>query len=210
MNMNNKKIKRFFISLIILISILTFVQCSILQTITNLSRLQFKLGDINGFRVNNIDISSKTSLSDLTPSEMITLSSIITQGKLPVSFVLNVNAKNPNDGTGGYARTDATLKGFRWRLFIDDKETITGDIDSPISVPGTGEVTNIPLRINFDLLQFFKGEKLDQIANLVLAIGGREGNTSRITLYATPTVSTPFGDIKYPGELKIIDKNFTN
>lgn len=194
----------------ILFTFFAFVQCSILQTITNLSRLQFKLGNVNGFMVNNIDISNKASLSDLSPTEMISLSSIITQGKLPVSFVLNVNAKNPNDGTGGYARTDATLKGFKWRLFIDDKETISGDLDAPVTVPGTGEVSNIPLRINLDLLQFFKGEGLEKIANLVLAIGGRQGSSSRIILYATPTVSTPIGDIKYPGELKIVDTKFTN
>ncbi len=202
--------KKFLVTSAILFTVFAFVQCSILQTITNLSRLQFKLGNVNGFMVNNIDISNKASLSDLSPTEMISLSSIITQGKLPVSFVLNVNAKNPNDGTGGYARTDATLKGFRWRLFIDDKETISGDLDAPVTVPGTGEVSNIPLRINFDLLQFFKGEGLEKIANLVLAIGGRQGSSSRITLYATPTVSTPIGDIKYPGELKIVDTKFTN
>jgi hypothetical protein len=202
--------KKLLVISTILITVFAFVQCSILQTITNLSRLQFKLGNVNGFMVNNIDISNKASLSDLSPSEMISLSSIITQGKLPVSFVLNVNAKNPNDGTGGYARTDATLKGFKWRLFIDDKETISGDLDAPVTVPGTGEVSNIPLRINLDLLQFFKGEGLEKIANLVLSIGGRQGSSSRITLYATPTVSTPIGDIKYPGELKIVDTKFTN
>jgi hypothetical protein len=202
--------KKFLKVSVVLFSILLFTQCSLIKTMVNLSRLQFKLGEVNGFMVNNIDISNKSSLRDLSPAEMISLSSVINQGKLPVSFVLNVNAKNPNDGTGGYSRTDATLKGFRWRLFIDDKETITGDIDAPVTVPGTGEVTNIPLRINLDLLQFFKDDGLEKIANLVLAIGGKQGSSSRISLYATPTVSTAIGDIKYPGELKIVDTKFTN
>ncbi len=202
--------KKFLVISAVLFSVFAFVQCSILQTITNLSRLQFKLGNVNGFKVNNIDISNKSSLNDLNPLELVSLTNIISKGQLPISFVLNVDAKNPNDGTGGYARTDATLKGFKWRLFIDDKETVSGDLDSPVTVPGTGEVSNIPLRINFDLLQFFKGESLEKIVNLVLAIGGRQGSSSRITLYATPTVSTPIGDIKYPGELKIVDTKFTN
>lgn len=202
--------KKFLVISAVLFSVFAFVQCSILQTITNLSRLQFKLGNVNGFKVNNIDISNKSSLNDLNPLELVSLTNVISKGQLPISFVLNVDAKNPNDGTGGYARTDATLKGFKWRLFIDDKETVSGDLDSPVTVPGTGEVSNIPLRINFDLLQFFKGESLEKIANLVLAIGGRQGSSSRITLYATPTVSTPIGDIKYPGELKIVDTKFTN
>lgn len=202
------KSKRSFI-LIILFSFILY-QCSIYQTMTNLSRLQFKVGNINGFKVNNIDITNKSSLKDFSPTDVLTLTSSFSQGKLPVSFVLNVDAKNPNDGTGGYARTDATLKSFKWRLFIDDIETISGDIDSPVTVPGTSEVTKIPLRINIDLFQFFKNQGFDKIINLALTLGGKNSTTSKITLYATPTVSTIFGDIKYPGELKIIDTQFTN
>jgi len=198
--------------LIILSVAITFTiyQCSIYQTITNLSRLQFKLGEVNSFRVNDLDISNKSSLNDFNATDLIKLTSSFAQGKLPVSFVLNVDAKNPNDGTGGYARTDATLKSFKWRLFIDDKETISGDIDSPVTVPGTGEVTKIPLRVNIDLLQFFKDQGFDRVINLALALGGKNGSTSKITLFATPTVSTPIGNITYPGELTIIDTQFTN
>lgn len=191
-------------------SVLLFYQCSVYQTITNISRLQFKVGEVNGFKVNNIDITNKSSLSDFSPSDVLSLTSLFTQGKLPVSFILNVDAKNPNDGTGGYSRTDATLKSFKWKLFIDDTETISGDIDSPVTVPGTGEITKIPLRVEIDLLQFFKEKGFDKVINLALTLGGKNSSSSKITLYATPTVSTIFGDIKYPGELKIIDKQFTN
>lgn len=201
--------KIFLLSFLIAISFI-FYQCSIYQTITKISRLQFKVGEVNGFRVNDIDISTKSSLNDFNPTEVLKLTTIFTQGKLPVSFILNVDAKNPNDGTGGYARTDATLKSFKWRLFIDDKETISGDIDSPVTVPGTGEVTKIPLRVNIDLLQFFKDQGFERVINLALALGGKNGSTSKITLYATPTVSTPIGNITYPGELKIVDTQFTN
>ncbi|WP_337872457.1 hypothetical protein [Ignavibacterium sp.] len=201
--------KNFLLLFFIIISFI-FHQCSIYQTITNISRLQFKVGDINSFKVNDLDISNKSSLNDFNPTDVLKLSSIFTQGKLPVSFVLNVDAKNPNDGTGGYARTDATLKSFKWKLFIDDNETISGDIDSPVTVPGTGEVTKIPLRVNIDLLQFFKDQGFERVINLALTLGGKNSSTSKITLYATPTVSTPIGNITYPGELKIVDTQFTN
>lgn len=202
--------KKQFLITAFLLFVFTLYQCSVYQTITNLSRLQFKVGEVNSFRVNDLDISGKTSLKDFTAADLLNLTSIFTQGKLPVSFVLNVDAKNPNDGTGGYSRTDATLKSFKWRLFIDDKETISGDIDSPVTVPGTGEVTKIPLRVNIDLLQFFKDQGFDRVINLALTLGGKNSSTSKITLYATPTVSTPIGNITYPGELKIVDTQFTN
>ncbi len=164
----------------IILTAISFYQCSIYQTLTNLSRLQFKVGNVNNFQVNGLDISNKSSLNDFNPTDVLKLTTMFTQGKLPVSFVLNVDAKNPNDGTGGYQRTDATLKSFKWRLFIDDKETISGDIDAPVTVPGTGEITKIPLRINIDLLQFFKDQGFEKVINLALTLGGKNGTTSKI------------------------------
>ena len=198
---------------ILLISILLIfsnLSCSIYETIVNLSRLQFKLGDVNNFNVNGISISNKSKLGDFSPLEIINLSTIVASGKLPVSFILNVEARNPNDGTGGYAKTDATLKSFPWRLQLDNKETISGNIASPVSVPGTGEISTIPIQINIDLLQFIENQGYESLLNLVLALGGQEGSAARLTLFADPTVSTILGDINYPGELKIVDHSFTN
>jgi hypothetical protein len=176
----------------------------------NLSRLKFKLGNVNNLALSGINISNKKSISDFNAVELLKLTSVITSGELPVSFTLNVEAKNPNDGSGGYPKTDATLKAFPWKLEIDNVETISGNIGNPVSVPGTGDVTNIPLTMNLDLIEFFGNKGLDNLVNLALALGGQQGSSSKLTLYATPTVSSPLGDIKYPGELKIVDQTFTN
>ena len=199
---------RVFISFISMIFLLT--SCSIYQTMVNLSRLKFKLGDVNNLTLSGINISNKKSISDFNAVELLKLTSVITSGELPVSFTLNVEAKNPNDGSGGYPKTDATLKAFPWKLEIDNVETISGNIGNPITVPGTGDVTNIPLTMNLDLIEFFGNNGLDNLVNLALALGGQQGSSSKLTLYATPTVSSPMGDIKYPGELKIVDQSFTN
>ncbi len=199
---------RLLISILSMVFLLT--SCSVYETIVNLSRLKFKLGEVNNFTISGINLSNKKSFQDFNPLELINLTQAITTGKLPASFTLNVEAKNPNDGTGGYAKTDATLKSFPWKLNIDQTETISGNIGSPVSVPGTGEITNIPLDLNIDLLEFFGNQGLENLVNLALALGGQEGSASRLTLFATPTVSSPLGDIKYPGELKIVDQSFTN
>jgi hypothetical protein len=199
---------RVMISVISMMFLLT--SCSVYQTMVNLSRLKFKLGDVNNLTLSGINISNKKSLSDFNAVELLKLTSVITSGKLPASFTLNVEAKNPNDGSGGYPKTDATLKSFPWKLEIDNVETISGNIGIPVSVPGTGDVTNIPLTMNLDLIEFLGNRGLDNLVNLALALGGQEGSSSKLTLYATPTVSSPLGDIKYPGELKIVDQTFTN
>lgn len=200
--------KKIFYLLVILVAF-SSVSCSVYETIVNLSRLQFKLGAVNGFEINGVNISNKSSLSDFNAVELLKITTAVAQGTLPVSFVLNVDAKNPNDGTGGYKRTDATLKDFPWRLMIDGKETISGELDNSVTVPGTGEVTVIPLRMNIDLMDFFKNKGYESLVNLALNLGGQSGSASKLTLFAKPVVTTALGDISYPGELKIVDAEFT-
>jgi hypothetical protein len=149
-------------------------------------------------------------LKDFTALEALKLSSVFASGKLPVSFTLNIEAKNPNDGTGGYAKTDATVNSMPWRLLIDDKETITGNISSPVTVPGTGELALIPIQIDIDLIQVIKNQGYESLLNLILALGGRESSAARLTVFTDPTVSTALGNINYPGELKIVDYKFSN
>ena len=161
---------------IILISVLLLfsnLSCSVYETMVNLSQLKFKLDDVSNFTISGINLSNKKSYQDFDPLELLNLTQAIGSGKLPASFTLNVEAKNPNDGTGGYPKTDATLKAFPWRLNVDQTETISGNIGSPVSVPGTGEVTYIPLNMNIDLIQFFIG--LFSLLS-VLAIGAFIGD----------------------------------
>lgn len=197
---------------IILISglILLIAGCSVYETLVNISRLQFKLGKVDNFNLNGIDISNKSKLEDFNFQDLLKLTSSFSSGSLPASFVLNVEAKNPNDGTGGFKQTDANIKSFPWRLLINDKETVSGNIIEPVYVPGTGELTEIPILINLDLLELFKNKGYEEIINLALTLGGKQGSSSKLTLYASPVVGTSLGNIKYPGELKIVDSEFTN
>ena len=199
--------KIFFIAVLFLIA---NSGCSVYETMINISRLKFKLGDVNNFQVSGVNISNKTRIEEINPVDLLRISSDFASGRLPVSFILNVEAKNPNDGTGGYPKTDATLKSFPWRLEIDGKETIAGNIGSPVSVPGTGELTYIPITMSLDLIEFFNSQGYESLINLIFSIGGSEGTASRLTMIATPTVSSPLGDIKYPGEITIVDQTFTN
>ena len=196
--------------LLSVVILLATSSCSVYETMVNLSRMKFKLGAVYNFTVSGINISNKKSLQDFNLLEIVNLTQVISSGKLPASFTLNVEAKNPNDGTGGYPKTDVTLKTFPWRLEIDNVETISGNIAAAVSVPGTGEVTNIPLTMSIDLIEFFGNKGYDNLINLALALGGQQGSSSKLSLYATPTVSSPLGDIKYPGELKIVEQSFTN
>ncbi len=200
--------KKLYAAILLLLAF-SGISCSVYQTMVNVSRLKFKLGSVNNFQLNGVAVSGKSKIGDFSAADILKISTAVARGTLPVSFVLNVEAKNPNDGTGGYPKTNATLQSFPWKLYIDDKETISGNINSPVTVPGTGEIVDIPLRLNLDLVKFFKDKGYDSLIRLALNIGGYQKSQSSLSLMAQPTVATAIGNITYPNEIKIVHMEFT-
>lgn len=194
--------------LIFLSIILLFSSCSIYKTVMNVTRLKFKVSNVDQFKVNGISIADKQKLTDFNAGEILGLTTKVASGQLPVSFTLNIEAKNPNDGSGGYPKTDITLKSFPFKLFLNNKETISGNISGPMTIPGKGENSLIPLTIEMNLIQFFKDKGLNEIIDLALNLGGVKKTTSQIKLTAKPLLGTPIGDLDYPGEITILDKEF--
>ncbi len=193
-----------------LLSVILLAGCGIYKSVVNASRLKFKLGRVTDADVAGINISEKSSLKDFNAMDLLKLSSGFARKDLVLSFILNVDAKNPNDGTGGYAKTDLTITHLRWRLFIDNKETVFGDLDKPLQIPGKGESTVIPIRVNIDLIKFFGDRGFNNLMNLIFAVAGKKGTSANLVLYVKPSVSSFMGDISYPGELKVVSKKFTN
>lgn len=191
----------------LLLPIFILTSCSVYETLVNISRLKFKLDSVNNIYLKGVSLSDKDQFSDFNAGEILKLTSGLTTGNLPISFRINIAADNPNDGSG-YPATDVTIKAFPWKLFLDDRETISGNINEPIFVPGKGTNTIIPLDVEFDLLDFFKGKNLQSLVNLVLNIRGEGSQSSNLKLFAKPVLGTKFGELEYPDEIKIVDYEF--
>ncbi|MDZ4744632.1 MAG: hypothetical protein SGJ05_01370 [bacterium] len=196
--------------LILAVGLLT--ACSTVSDITNalssISRLQFKLGNVNNFRLAGVDVSRISDPSKLSISDGIALGHAFAKRSLVASFTLNVDAKNPNTGVSGTRQTLVTLNDLDWRMLIDDKQTISGHLGRPFDIPGSGQTVPVPLDMSLDLYSFFADKGYEGILNLALAIGGQQGSAARIKLDAMPTVGTPFGPIVYPNRIVIVDKEF--
>jgi hypothetical protein len=141
-------------------------------------------------------------------SDALSLTSAFARKQLPVAFTLNVDAKNPNTKSS-MSTGAATLDNLEWRLIIDDKPTINGGLAQPVTLPGNGKTTTVPLSVGMDMYSFFADKGYDGIVNLALALGGQKGSTSRVKLDAQPTVSTPIGPITYPNRITIVDASFS-
>ncbi|HPS63999.1 MAG TPA: hypothetical protein PK447_00335 [Ignavibacteria bacterium] len=201
--------KKLLVPIFALLVVLSFSGCAGLQNaITNAQRLQFKLGGISAFTLAGVGLSNYTSLTNINPLDLLTLTNSFTKGQLPVNFTLDLIAKNPNDGTGGTTESSAIIKQIDWRLLVDEQETINGVVGNSITIPGVGQTATIPIQMSFDLMQFFKNGQLNNLVNLAMALGGKNSSASRLTLKIKPTVSTFLGPISYPGEINVIDKEF--
>ncbi|MBK8945903.1 MAG: hypothetical protein IPM32_11620 [Ignavibacteriae bacterium] len=184
-----------------------FSACSFFNSLTNLSKLKFKLGAVNNFKVGNLLISEKTQLNDFATTDILKLTSQVVSGNFPVTFTVNILAQNPNKSSSNLI-ADISLKSFPWTLYINDKKTISGNITKPISVPAIENSTTIPLEMKLDLLEFFSGDGLNNLINLALNLGGAKGSPSNIKIVAEPVLGTQIGDLTYPSPLTIIDKSF--
>lgn len=184
----------------------TLVQMA--NVMANLQHLKFRVANVSGFAVSGISIANKQQLSDFTLMDGINLMAAYRGKKLPASFILNIEALNPNDGTGESTPTTSTLTSFEWRLLIDDRPTITGNIEKPIEIPGTGQAVIIPLQINLDLLEFFNEKGYNDLLNLALALGGAKSDINRLSIDAQPRVTTPLGEITYPGRITVVSKEY--
>lgn len=207
------KLKIIIISLIIvIIGSITFQSCNVIKdisgTLANLSKLQFKLDNVSNFRLSGIDLSNKRTISDFSITDGLKLTNAFATKRFPADFIVNLNAKNPNDGSGNTQKTNATIAKLDYRLILDDIQTISGDIQSPINVPGTGQSVNIPLSMSLDLYEFFGNKGYESVINLAIALGGVSGSAAKVKLDIKPTVNTAIGPISYPNRLTIIDKEW--
>ncbi len=186
--------------------------CSSLSNISSslmsVKPLQFKIRSITGMRIGSIDIASKSSLTSFSMQEALTLKNLVAAKSMPVTFVLTVDAMNPNAGANGLKSIPLRLEDLQWRLLIDGRPTITGGLDRPLEIAGNNGTTSIPLTVSMDLMQSFSDRDMQSLVNLACSLGGVSGSTASVTLDALPVVSSPLGKHTSDKRIMIIDKEF--
>lgn len=192
----------------LLLSVILFGCSGIKDTVENAERLKFKLGSVDKISIGGVNFSNITSVDQLNISQSANLLANLASGKLPASMTVNLIAKNPDTYPGGTKESSSLIKGLDYRLLIDSKEMLAGEIDKTIEIPGVGKQVTIPIPVKLDLFQLLGDGGLDRIINLVNAMNGTGGASSRVSLKIKPTIDTFLGGISYPGEIEVISKEF--
>lgn len=196
--------RRFIVYILL---ILTLNSCSkmkgFIDLIQGLQNIEFQLDGISDVDLSGINIKSDFKLTDLSTVQVIQLTRNAASQKLPLSFTLFVEAKNPNPREGRKSSVDAKITDFPFQLILNNKLAFSGNIGSAVTVPEDGGKSLIPLMIEFDLFKIFENGNYKNFANLAANLAGFDLDKVDLHVIAEPKVSTNLGDLS-PGQITIV------
>jgi hypothetical protein len=182
-----------------LVSLVAVAGCATISRLTALKQVDFSLAGVEDGRLAGVPLRRIGSYGDLGPVEIGRIALAITRRDVPLEFRVLVRADNPADN-----RTAATMVKLRWTLLLDDKETVSGVLDTTVTIP-PGEAGYIPIPMRVNLREFFDGPARS-LVNLAADAAGLGARRTRIAVRAVPTIHTPIGDITYPHPITIVNR----
>ena len=170
--------------------------CATLQQLAALRQVQFDLAGVRNGRLAGVDLRRISSYSSLTAADVGLITVALSRDELPLEFQVDVRGENPADN-----KVTAKMVRLAWSLFLNEKETVSGVLDTPVSFP-PGEAVIVPMQMRLNLLDFFDGPA-QSFVDLAVAVAGGKADPTAVSLRATPTVETPVGPIRYPTPITI-------
>lgn len=182
---------------------------NITNTLANLKNLRYKVDGIRDVRMAGVSLTGKRSVSDFSIADAARLTAAFAKNEFPLDLTVNVAVQNPNTGSQGTKNIPVQLTRLEWRLLIDNKETVSGVVSNPLTVPASGETVYVPVTTTLDMKKFFADKGYADIANLALAIAGAPNTTRNVSVDALPTISTSLtGEVRSPSRIVIVEKEF--
>lgn len=171
--------------------------CTTLSQLVALRQVDFSFDGVAAARLLDLDLSRKTSYSDLTLVDVGRVASAVSSGRLPLDLTLALSGENPPDNAA-----EARLLRMDWTLLLDGRETVSGVVDDPVAFP-PGTRRDFQVELTLDLLEFFDGT-VPELLDIALAVAGQEGTGTEVALRVLPTVDTSLGPIRYPGPITLV------
>ncbi len=195
----NKFNKIFIFSTFTLIFMFMTSGCDILnqaQKMLNFANCQFKVQNVTNVNLVGINVQNIKSVNDLSILDAAKIMAAVAANSFPLTFNLNIQAKNPNT-------TAAGMNQMQWILFIDNIQMVSGNLNQQVNIPANQGIATIPLNISVDLKQVLKGKSADAIANFGLNLAGAGNKPTRITMKLKPTIMIGSYPMKYPDYITI-------
>ncbi len=185
-----------FVAPLALLALLTVPACTALQQLAVLRTVAFAFAGVSDVRVAGIRIGAGATFSNLSLADAARLGAAIVAREVPLEMIAHVSASNPSEN-----KVPARMVDLGWALFIEDRETLAGQLASPVAIE-PGRTADVPLAVRFDLLQLGSGGARD-LFDLALAIAGQGSLKKDLRLELVPTIETSLGPIRYPAPLVV-------
>ncbi len=173
--------------------------CSSLQQLAALRQVGFALTGVTGGRLAGVDIGKIAAGTRLSVLDYGKLTVALARQDVPLDFLVNVEALNPAEN-----KVTARMVRLGWALYLNDKETIHGVVDTAV-VMEPGKPVIMPMRMRVNLVQFFNGPAQD-LVDLAAAVAGVNPDPTKMSLKASPTIDTPLGPLSYPNPITIVSR----
>jgi len=173
--------------------------CSVVKEgkqIAALAKCDFRILSVTNLHLLGISVQNITSINDLNLIDAQQLIRGVMAPKAPLTFFLNVEAKNPNTDAAG-------MKKLEWILFIDDIRMTEGSVDEEVMIPPNNGVVTIPVRVSADLKKVLQGKSMDAILNFGMNLAGIGNKPTRFLIKIKPTIMIGKKSIVYPGYINV-------
>ena len=142
-------------------------------------------------RVAGIRVGAGSSFGALSIAEAARLGAALATKQVPLELVAHVSATNPAANS-----VAARMVGLGWTLFIEDRQALSGELASAVTLT-PGQSVDVPLTVRLDLLELGSGGARD-LFDMALAVAGQGAVQKDMRLELVPTIETSLGPIRYP------------
>ena len=170
--------------------------CSYLKELSALKDCEFRMGTIENPLLAGVDISKIVTTKDYSLEQTGKITKSILQGTLPLTFILNVDVKNPN-------QKNASLNRLEYIAYIDETEVASGSMEEHVVIPAGGGIATIPLKVETDILDLLKKEPINTLLNYTLNLADSGNRPVRISAKIKPWLQIGNKNVEYPGYLTI-------
>ena len=185
--------------ILLFISIAILTGCAQLQELSRFTQCKFDFDSVNKVKLANINIENVTNYNNLGFADVAKLIAGFSSGNLPLTFDLNIMAKNPNTQKASLSRLD-------WIAIIDDIEIATGAVNHNIEIPANNISTKITLPVSVNLMELLKGQNQSKILNFGMNLAGKGNSPSRVKVKIRPSINVGGQTIQSPSYITLTKK----
>ena len=190
-----QKLNRYL--LVIVFSGLVFFSnsCAYIKELSALKQCEFRYGTLENPVLAGIDIEELNNIEDLKMRDMGQIAQSIFTGKLPLSFTIYLDVKNPNPDM-------ASMNTLEYIAYIDESKIAEGEINERIEIPAKG-VASVPIFIQTDIIEILHKEPRNALINFALNLTDSSKKPTRVGMKIKPHIRIGEKDLVYPGYISI-------